>query len=115
MNKDEFLKAKAKYQFGYDFEGKDVLKNHEKKYETLDKYRDLRMAFMDDMFVDFAFSIADDMLVLLDERNNEPIIYNHGNYAIIVGVVLNFVHLIQLKILQVLLEFYINVLGILKQ
>ena len=42
------------------------------------------MAFMYDMFVDFAFSITDDMLVLLDERNNEPIIYNHGNYAIIV-------------------------------
>lgn len=84
MNSEEFLKAKAKYRFGYDFEGKDVLKNHEKKYETLDKYRDLRMAYMDDMFVDFAFSITDDMLVLLDERNNEPIIYNHGNYAIVV-------------------------------
>lgn len=84
MNSEEFLKAKAKYRFGYDFEGKDVLKNHEKKYETLDKYRDLRMAYMDDMFVYFAFSITDDMLVLLDERNNEPIIYNHGNYTIVI-------------------------------
>lgn len=42
------------------------------------------MCYMDDMFVDFAFSIAEDMLQCLDERNNEPIIYNHGNFAIVI-------------------------------
>lgn len=84
MNLKEFEKLKEKYRFGYDFEGKEALKNFECQHDILDKYHGLRMYYMDDMFVDFAFSIAEDMLQHLNERNNEPIIYNHGNFAIVI-------------------------------